>query len=123
MQSARREAASRRIGQPRPDPTRKLRFREAAREIVAKDRYNRKYGYAVDTAGSIARAMERAYRQGFADAQSEAPAPLQTVPDTAGSVIEWGLIPPARERLSGASACLRSGEKVGRRTAPISSRP
>jgi len=44
--------------QPPPDPLRKIRFREAARDIVAKDRYDRKYGMAVDTAGAIARAGE-----------------------------------------------------------------
>jgi hypothetical protein len=94
MQTARREPASRRIRQPPPDPIRKIRFREAAREIVAKDRHNRKYGYAVDTAGAIARAMERAYRQGFTDAHSKAPAPLETVAETTDSAIEWVLIPP-----------------------------
>jgi hypothetical protein len=61
--------------QPAADPIRKARFRETAREIVGKDRTDREYGFAVDTAGAIARAMERAYRQGFADAQSETPAP------------------------------------------------
>ena len=35
-------------GRLRPDPRRKARFREIARGIVAKDRYNRKYGIAVD---------------------------------------------------------------------------
>ena len=49
-------------GRLRPDPRRKARFREIARGIVAKDRYNRKYGIAVDTAGAIAQALERAYR-------------------------------------------------------------
>jgi hypothetical protein len=48
---------------------RKVRFREAGREILAKDRHDRKYGFPVDTARAVARAMERAYRQGFADAQ------------------------------------------------------
>ena len=47
------------------DPHRKANFREEARGIVAKDRYDRKYGHAVDTAGAIARALERAYKQGF----------------------------------------------------------
>ena len=54
-------------GRLRPDPRRKARFREIARDIVAKDRYNRKYGIAVDTAGAIAQALERAYRDGVRD--------------------------------------------------------
>ena len=32
------------VRRPPPDPYRKARFREIAREIVAMDRYNRKYG-------------------------------------------------------------------------------
>lgn len=43
-----------RSGRAPADPYRKARFREIAREIVAKDRYNRKYGLSVDTAGAIA---------------------------------------------------------------------
>ena len=38
---------------PKPDVRRKARFREEAREMVAKDRYDRKYGLTVDTAGAI----------------------------------------------------------------------
>lgn len=53
------------IRKPESDPLRRARFREAAREIVAKDRYDRKRGLPVDTGGAIAHAMERAYRQGF----------------------------------------------------------
>lgn len=82
-----------RFRQPAADPIRKARFREAAREIVGKDRTDRKDGFAVDTAGAIARAMERAYRQGFADAQSDAPAVPVAVADTA-EALEWALIPP-----------------------------
>ena len=63
---------------PSVDPYRKARFREEARGIVFKDRDDRKYGRAVDTAGAIARALERAYRQGFADAQDD-PAPKTSV--------------------------------------------
>ena len=51
---------SQRPRQPDADPLRKVRFREAARDIVARDRNDRKYGLAVDTARAIARAMERA---------------------------------------------------------------
>ena len=78
---------------PNADPLRKIGFREAARAIVAKDRYDRKYGRAVDTAGAIARAMERAYRQGFEAAQLERPVPSSKPPD-AQDALDWVLIPP-----------------------------
>jgi hypothetical protein len=84
---------SQRPRQPNADPLRKIRFREAARAIVAKDRYDRKYGRAVDTAGAIARAMEQAYRQGFETAQSERPIPSRKTPDAEDS-LDWVLIPP-----------------------------
>ncbi|MBK3799694.1 hypothetical protein GAY33_10700 [Azospirillum brasilense] len=90
-----------RVRQPPNDPFRKARFREEARGIIAKDRYDRKDGLAVDTAGAVARALERAYRQGFTDAQGEAlPAPVP--PD---GVLEWSLIPP-RPRSAFWSCCL-----------------
>jgi hypothetical protein len=84
---------SQRPRQPNADPLRKIRIREAARAIVAKDRYDRKYGRAVDTAGAIARAMERAYRQGFEAAQLERPVPSSKPPD-AQDALDWVLIPP-----------------------------
>ncbi len=52
------------------DPRRKVRFKEQAREIVAVDRYNRRYGKSVDTAGAIAQALERAYREGVLDGRN-----------------------------------------------------
>jgi hypothetical protein len=58
----------------------------------------------VDTAGAIARALERAYRQGFAAAQAEATAPPKAVADAAES-LEWALIPP-RPRTAFWSLCL-----------------
>ncbi len=83
---------SQRPRKPSIDPYRKARFREEARGIVFKDRNYRKYGRAVDTAGSIARALERAYREGFADADGPAPkAPVQPQPD---GPLDWALIPP-----------------------------
>jgi hypothetical protein len=90
-------------GRPGADPFRKIRYREAAREIVAKDRYDRKKGFAVDTAGAIARALERAYRQGLEDARSDRP----QVPkiDDADGPVEWVLIPP-RPRSAFWSICL-----------------
>ncbi len=95
-----------RNGVRRPDagPIRKARFREAAREIVAKDRYNRKYGFAVDTAGAVASAMERAYRQGFADAQGEPAMPAVSDVQPA-EAIDWASIPP-RPRTAFWTICL-----------------
>jgi hypothetical protein len=93
-----------RTRQPAADPIRKARFRETAREIVGKDRTDRKYGFAVDTAGAIARAMERAYRQGFADAQSETAAPPASGAD-AVEALQWALIPP-RPRTAFWDICL-----------------
>ena len=58
---------------PAKNPHRAAAFREAARAIVFKDRYDRRAGMSVDTAGAIARALERAYAQGFADAQAPSP--------------------------------------------------
>ena len=65
----------------------------ASRDIVAKDRYDRKYGLAVDTAGAVARAMERAYRRGFEDAQSERPAAISQMGGGEGA-LDWVTIPP-----------------------------
>ena len=49
------------------DPTaRKGVFRELARDILWKDRDSRKYGASQDTGGSIARALEQAYKLGLA---------------------------------------------------------
>jgi len=89
---------------PPVDPYRKVRFREEAREIVFKDRYDRKYGRAVDTAGAIARALERAYRQGFAEAQ-DGPAPKASVQPRSDGPLDWALIPP-RPRTAFWSCCL-----------------
>lgn len=88
---------------PAADPRRKASFREEARSIVAKDRYDRKYGHAVDTAGAIARALERAYKQGFAEAQDDQVRPTPEVSD--GGPLEWLLIPP-RPRNAFWSCCL-----------------
>lgn len=43
-------------------------FREVARDILWKDRESRKYGASQDTGGSIARALEQAYKLGLAHA-------------------------------------------------------
>ena len=70
---------------------------------MAKDRYDRKYGHAVDTAGTIARALERAYKQGFADAQDNHVRPTPKLSD--GGPLDWVLIPP-RPRNAFWSCCL-----------------
>jgi len=44
------------------DPDLRARFREEARGIVFKDRYDRRYRRSVDTAGAIARARTRLAR-------------------------------------------------------------
>src|SRR3546814_17675698 len=91
-------------GRLRPDPRRKARFREIARGIVAKDRYNRKYGIAVDTAGAIAQALERAYRDGVRDDPAAAfQAPEQ---DDAGP-LEWALIRSEERRVG--KECVSTG--------------
>ena len=72
---------------------------------MAKDRYDRKYGHAVDTAGAIARALERAYRQGFADAQVDHVRPTPEAEPSGGGPLEWVLIPP-RPRNAFWSCCL-----------------
>jgi hypothetical protein len=85
-----------------PDPRRKARFREIARAILAKDRSDRKYGLTVDTAGAIAQALERAYRDGVRDG----PAAQSTVPEQSDTgPVEWALIPP-RPRDAFWSICL-----------------
>ena len=86
---------------PVKNPHRTAAFREMARDIVHKDRYDRHASMSVDTAGAIARALERAYVQGFVDAQAPATATVENPPmaggdSTAGSgkPVEWILIPP-----------------------------
>ena len=87
---------------PLKTPHRTAAFREAAREIIHKDRYDRRAGFSVDTAGAIARALERAYAQGFVDAQEPFPSPPtgSAAPSAgrssgpAAEPIEWILIPP-----------------------------
>jgi hypothetical protein len=78
----------------------------------------------VDTAGAIARAMERAYRQGYEDAQLEPPAGVSEPPDDGGA-LDWVMIPP-RPRNAFWTLCLfalgrdeqqaRSGHLVPRLT-------
>ena len=101
------------VRRPDADPIRKPRFRESARASVARDRHDRKYGLPVDTAGAVARAMERAYRAGFADAQGE-PAMPAASDVAAGQTIDWALIPPRPRTHFGPSACSFSARASGR---------
>jgi hypothetical protein len=86
---------------PGKNPHRTAIFREVARDIVHKDRYDRRAGMSVDTAGSIARALERAYAQGFVDAQKTS-WPTSEISEADGNSpgrssaepVEWILIPP-----------------------------
>jgi|GEM_PF-1406365 len=86
------------------DPARKARFREIARDILAKDRRDRKIGFAVDTGGAIARALERAYREGFAGAhRTDEPTAVEAGGES--KILQWGMIPP-RPRRAFWSICL-----------------
>lgn len=106
---------TKKVRQPSADPYRKARFRELAREIVFKDRQDRRSGYAVDTAGSIARALERAFREGFDAAQIDGPRHAAAALLDDGPM-EWALIPP-RPRTAFWSICLFC---LGRRDLPQS---
>ena len=86
------------------DPDRKARFREEARGIVFKDRDDRHHKRSVDTAGAIARALERAWREGFAAAQDDDSMPRMP-PATDEELIPWHRIPP-RPRTAFWTICL-----------------
>lgn len=69
-------------------------FREQARDIMGVDRERRKYGGAVDTAGTIARALEKAYQRGRKEErEGEPPCPTEN-----HGLIDWILIPPRPRR-------------------------
>ncbi len=74
-------------------PTRKSlrlgRFRAVARDILTRDREARRLRVAVDTSGSIARALERAYQDGLKDA--EAGSAELTAPQP--RALQWAEIP------------------------------
>lgn len=74
---------------------RKGEFREIARDIVWKDRNNRKYGRSVDTGGAITRALEAAYRLGLehSRAHDEIP-PAKPAEISQDEAIAWNSIPP-----------------------------
>lgn len=77
---------------------RKGEFREAARDIVWKDRNNKKLGRSVDTGGAIARALESAYKLGLAHGQgamsSTLIGPEKESVQPHGNAIAWNTIPP-----------------------------
>jgi hypothetical protein len=95
------------------NPERNRLFRETARDILSTAKAKRQFGEAVDTAGSVARAMEQAYRLGFDDALSQAtglraPAAAASggvAADTGEGAMEWTQIPP-RTRSTFWSICL-----------------
>lgn len=72
---------------------RKAAFREEARNIVSEDRETRKYGGSVDTAGAIARAMERAYKLGLEHGGLES-AEVQSTHTSDNVPPDWIMIPP-----------------------------
>jgi len=80
----------------RDQQTRKGEFREAARDIVWKDRDSRKFGQSVDTGGAIARALEAAYKLGVAhggNAGASEPSGSD-LPAAPAESIAWNTIPP-----------------------------
>lgn len=77
------------------DQMRKAHFKEEARVIVSNDRDARKYGRTVDTAGNIARAMERAYKLGKDDQTKGEPF---VIPTKRRGALHWPLIPPSSRR-------------------------
>lgn len=74
---------------------RRAEFKEIARDIIWNDREKRKYGHSVDTAGAIARALEKAYQRGRKEERDGEPLYPDQIP---GSPIEWKLIPSLPRR-------------------------
>lgn len=79
---------------------RKSEFRDIARAILAKDRGLRRNGYSVDTAGAIARELEKAYKLGRAHAGKPVERASRNERGQAGERVCWQLIPSrARDRM------------------------
>jgi hypothetical protein len=97
---------------------RKRQFRETARDILHMAKVKRQMGEAVDTAGAVARAMERAYRLGFDDASkgsegSGADDATAQAGAPNSDAMTWTLI-PARTRSTFWSICLAALGRDGR---------
>lgn len=71
---------------------RKGEFKEVARGILHKDRYSLKHRISVDTGGSIARALENAYKLGLAHGSQKEPAQEHIIDDPDGP-LSWNAIP------------------------------
>ena len=101
---------------------RKRQFRETARDILHMAKVKRQSGEAVDAAGAVARAMEKAYRLGFEDAltgQGSADAVATVGPAVApqNEALDWTLIPP-RTRGTFWSICLAALGREGKTATP-----
>ena len=100
---------------------RKRQFRETARDLLHMSKVKRQMGEAVDTAGTLARAMEQAYRMGFEDALKGpadlAPHTPNAPEDAPSEAMNWTLIPP-RTRSAFWSICLAALGRVGRTQTP-----
>jgi hypothetical protein len=104
------------------DADRKRQFRETARDILHMTKLKRQMGEAVDAAGAVARAMERAYRLGFEDAVKGSATPEMNELVTqsgrpGGDALAWTLIPP-RTRTTFWSICLAALGREGRTETP-----
>lgn len=74
---------------------RKGEFRETARDIVWKDRENKKIGRSADTGGAISRAMEAAYKLGLAHGSVDVARPSANPEDVSQvKPVAWNTIPP-----------------------------
>lgn len=101
---------------------RKRQFRETARDILHMAKVKRRMGEAVDAAGAVANAMERAYRLGFEEALKPLTQPGSAAPDEQADhpnsdALAWSLI-PARTRHTFWSICLGALGRAGRTTTP-----
>jgi hypothetical protein len=64
-------------------------FKDVASDIVHTDRHHRKYGYSVDTGGTITREMENAYKLGLAHGSLA----VNVAPADPNSPLPWKSIP------------------------------
>jgi hypothetical protein len=93
------------------DPSTRARFREVARDIIAKDRWARRHSLTQNTIGEIERALVRAYELGVAFTSATITESKQV---TEGP-LEWIRIPPrCRQTLTSMSICLSKRLGMGR---------